>query len=42
MQLRARPQNEWQRNLVRMNQLDEFARKLSKLEKHLGKLTEDG
>ena len=41
-QLRARPQGEWQRNLVRMNQLDQLARKLNKLEKHLGKITEDG
>jgi UDP-3-O-[3-hydroxymyristoyl] glucosamine N-acyltransferase len=40
-QLRARPAQEWQRNLVRMNQLDEFARKLNTLEKHLGKLSED-
>lgn len=37
----AQPIMDWQRNLSRLRKLDELARKVKKLEKQLGKLTED-
>jgi UDP-3-O-[3-hydroxymyristoyl] glucosamine N-acyltransferase len=37
----AQPIKEWQRNLSRLRKLDELARKVRKLEKQIGKLSED-
>ena len=37
----AQPIKEWQRNLSRLRKLGELARKVKKLEKQIGKLTED-
>jgi len=37
----AQPIKDWQRNLSRLRKLDELARKVNKLEKQLGKLTDD-
>ena len=37
----AQPFKDWQRNLSRLRKLDELARKVNKLEKQIGKLTEN-